>query len=171
MGFRFRKRIGLLGGLFHLNLSRGGVSVSAGPKGANVNFDLSGRRKHPRATVGIPGTGLFYQTALKGTNDNRSLRDLLAGRDYNTMPIQEKAKVMRDALKARGHQEYDLASIADQILIDDGKSIDERWMVRAWYVREMLREREPGAEGTDYPLDIIANALKTDPKCQLSDAA
>ena len=51
MSFRFRKRVGLLGGLVHVNLSKGGVSISAGVPGANINYDLSGRRKNVRATV------------------------------------------------------------------------------------------------------------------------
>jgi len=70
MGFRFRKRIGLFGGLAHINLSGGGVSVSAGPNGTNVNVDLMGRRK-PRATLGIPGSGLSYQATLKGEQTQR----------------------------------------------------------------------------------------------------
>jgi hypothetical protein len=62
MSFRFQKRIGL--GPFSINLSKGGVSVSAGVRGAHVNMDLSGRRKNPRVTLGIPGTGLSYSTTI-----------------------------------------------------------------------------------------------------------
>ena len=53
---RFQKRIGF--GPFSLNLSKGGVSLSAGVRGAHVNYDLSGRRRNPRVTLGIPGTGI-----------------------------------------------------------------------------------------------------------------
>jgi hypothetical protein len=60
VGFRFQKRIGV--GPFKLNLSKTGVSVSAGVPGATVNYDLSNRRKKKlRATVGLPGTGLSYR--------------------------------------------------------------------------------------------------------------
>jgi hypothetical protein len=58
MPFRFRRSFG---GLIRINLSKTGVSVSAGVPGAHINYDLSHRRKKPtRVTVGIPGTGLSY---------------------------------------------------------------------------------------------------------------
>lgn len=56
MGFRFRKRISL-GKFARLNLSRSGVSLGLGPRGMNVNLSSRGMR----TTVGVPGTGLFWQ--------------------------------------------------------------------------------------------------------------
>ena len=56
---RFFRRIRLVPGLT-LNLSKKGVSVSAGRKGTKFTF---GRRR--RATFGIPGTGLFWTTAKR----------------------------------------------------------------------------------------------------------
>jgi hypothetical protein len=53
--FRFFRRIPLIPGL-RLNLSRGGVSLSVGRKGAWTTFSRSGRR----TTVGAPGTGVSY---------------------------------------------------------------------------------------------------------------
>ena len=53
MPFRFFQRIRIAPGLT-LNLSKGGVSVSAGPRGAKFTVGTSGTR----ATVGLPGTGL-----------------------------------------------------------------------------------------------------------------
>lgn len=64
MGFRFFKRIKLLPGV-HLNLTKRGASVSAGPRGAKVTVGTSG----VRGTVGLPGTGLYYTTKL--TNKKR----------------------------------------------------------------------------------------------------
>jgi hypothetical protein len=63
MGLRFRKRISL-GGIAHLNLSATGVSLSVGPKGMNVNLGGIGPNRHRRMTVGLPGTGLYYQQRL-----------------------------------------------------------------------------------------------------------
>lgn len=60
MGFRFRKTV-RLGGLVRLNFSGSGVSLGLGPRGANVNISRRGVRK----TVGLPGTGLSYQTFTK----------------------------------------------------------------------------------------------------------
>lgn len=55
MPFRFFQRIRIAPGL-RLNLSKGGVSLSAGPRGAQFTVGTSGTR----ATVGLPGTGLHY---------------------------------------------------------------------------------------------------------------
>jgi hypothetical protein len=57
MGFRFRKRIKLFPGLW-INLSKKGGSVSVGGHGATTNISKDG----VRGTVGLPGTGLSYQT-------------------------------------------------------------------------------------------------------------
>jgi hypothetical protein len=57
MGFRFRKRIKLFPGLW-INLSKKGGSVSVGGHGATTNISKEG----VRGTVGLPGTGLSYQT-------------------------------------------------------------------------------------------------------------
>ena len=59
MGFRFFKRMNILPGVT-LNLSKGGGSVSVGPRGAKLTVGTSGTR----ATVGLPGSGLFYTTVL-----------------------------------------------------------------------------------------------------------
>jgi Protein of unknown function (DUF4236) len=58
MGFRFRKRLRIIPGIW-LNLSKRGVSsVSVGRRGATLNFNKRGTRE----TVGLPGSGLSYQT-------------------------------------------------------------------------------------------------------------
>lgn len=56
MGLRFRKSISL-GKFLRLNLSKSGVSLGVGPRGLNVNLGPRGLRE----TVGLPGTGLYYQ--------------------------------------------------------------------------------------------------------------
>jgi hypothetical protein len=63
MGLRFQKKIRILPGLY-LNLSKSGLSVSAGGHGATVNVGTSGRKT---ATIGVPGTGLSYRMPLTGT--------------------------------------------------------------------------------------------------------
>jgi hypothetical protein len=57
MTFRFRRSVGL-GKLLRFNLSKSGVSMSAGVRGARFNF--GNRRRKPSATVGIPGTGVYF---------------------------------------------------------------------------------------------------------------
>lgn len=58
MSLRARKSIKIMPGV-RLNISKFGVSTSIGGKGATLNLK-PGRK--PRATVGIPGTGLRYTT-------------------------------------------------------------------------------------------------------------
>ena len=55
MGFRFQRRIRLLPGI-RLNLSKGGISMSLGRRGAWATFG----RGRQRTSVGLPGTGLSY---------------------------------------------------------------------------------------------------------------
>jgi len=55
MPFRFFRRLSIAPGLT-LNLSKRGVSVSAGPQGARFTMGTSGTR----ATAGLRGTGLHY---------------------------------------------------------------------------------------------------------------
>ena len=55
MSFRFFRRIRIAPGIT-LNLSKSGLSVSAGPPGAKFTVGTKGTR----ATIGLPGTGLFY---------------------------------------------------------------------------------------------------------------
>jgi len=66
MPFRFRRTIRLLPGI-RLNASKGGLSVSAGRRGANVTFG----RGRTRTTVGLPGTGLSYTTTTRTTTTRR----------------------------------------------------------------------------------------------------
>jgi len=61
-GFRFRKQIGVTRGV-KVNVSKSRVSTSLGGKGATVNVGADGKRM---VTLGIPGTGMSYRTALTG---------------------------------------------------------------------------------------------------------
>lgn len=60
MAFRFFRRVRVAPGV-HLNLSKGGVSTSAGPRGLKATVGTSGRG----VTAGIPGTGLYYTKVVK----------------------------------------------------------------------------------------------------------
>lgn len=70
MGFRFQKRITILPGL-RLNLSKSGVSMSAGPRGASVTVGKNG----VYGNVGIPGSGLSWRERLDKPNARSSSRD------------------------------------------------------------------------------------------------
>jgi uncharacterized protein DUF4236 len=55
MGFRFTRRLSIIPGL-RVNLSKSGASLSIGHRGAWYTVGPRGRR----ATLGIPGSGLYY---------------------------------------------------------------------------------------------------------------
>ena len=57
MGLRFQRRIRILPGV-HVNLSKSGVGVSVGGRGAHIGIDARGRRY---TSVGVPGTGLSWR--------------------------------------------------------------------------------------------------------------
>ena len=67
MGFRFRKSMKVAPGV-SLNFSKGGVSASAGPRGAKVNVSKNG----VRGSVGIPGSGVSYSQTLYKTKKKSS---------------------------------------------------------------------------------------------------
>lgn len=60
MAFRFRSTLRIAPGV-RLNLSKSGASWSIGRKGATLNL---GGRRGPRATIGLPGTGLSWSERL-----------------------------------------------------------------------------------------------------------
>lgn len=55
MGLRFSRRVRLAPGIT-LNLSKGGASVSVGPKGVKLTVGTSGAS----VSLGLPGTGLYW---------------------------------------------------------------------------------------------------------------
>jgi hypothetical protein len=74
MGFRFQKRLSILPGV-RINLSKGGVSTSLGPRGADVNIGRDG----VTTNAGIPGTGLSYRSRLGGHGGKLGVLALVAG--------------------------------------------------------------------------------------------
>ena len=67
MGFRFQRRIRICKGL-NINLSKSGIGLSAGVKGARVGVNAKGK---PYASVGIAGTGLSYRANLASPSSNQ----------------------------------------------------------------------------------------------------
>jgi hypothetical protein len=63
MGWRFRKCVRIVKGLW-MNLSKRGGSLSAGSHGLTANISKKGVRE----TVGLPGSGISYQTRRVGTS-------------------------------------------------------------------------------------------------------
>lgn len=63
MAWNYRKRIKIAPGV-HVNLSKGGISTSVGPKGAKVTFGKGGTYLNKS----IPGTGLYSREKISGGN-------------------------------------------------------------------------------------------------------
>lgn len=62
MGLRFRKSVKICKGV-RVNFGKSGASLSVGTKGCRYSMHTSGRRT---ASVGIPGTGLYYTQSSGG---------------------------------------------------------------------------------------------------------
>lgn len=70
MGLRFHKSI-KLGKLLKLNINKNSISISAGVKGAHVTINNKGKKT---ASVGLPGTGLSYQTTLGSKSKKKTTK-------------------------------------------------------------------------------------------------
>ena len=79
MGLRLFRRIKIAPGIT-LNLSKSGLSASAGVRGARVTLVPRGVRR----TVGIPGTGISY-------TENSSLSGSSRKRRSSTRPTDDEA--------------------------------------------------------------------------------
>ena len=67
MGLRFHKKINILPGV-DVNLSKSGVGLSVGPKGAKVSVNPQG---DVYGNVSIPGTGISYREKLNKNNKKK----------------------------------------------------------------------------------------------------
>ena len=67
MAWNYRKRIKIAPGIY-VNLSKGGISTSVGPKGAKVTFGKGGTYLNKI----IPGTGLYSREKISGSGTSNS---------------------------------------------------------------------------------------------------
>ena len=84
MAWNYRKRIKIAPGI-NLNLSKGGVSTSVGPRGAKVTFGKNGTYLN----TSIPGTGLYSRTKLSGNHTRRNTNSLM---NTNIFPSSDTGK-------------------------------------------------------------------------------
>ena len=73
MAIHFRKSIKILPGV-KLNLSKTGISVSAGVRGARITVGKRGTH----ATVGLPGTGLSVTKKIGGKSKAKASQEIKA---------------------------------------------------------------------------------------------
>lgn len=94
MGLRFRKRI-RLGKYLYWNLNwseKNGISNSAsvGQPGANINVGTQdGDLKIRRGTVGLPGTGIRYDTSFKTGHavNQKGKQPAYSGKAHRSSPL------------------------------------------------------------------------------------
>ena len=162
MGLNFRKSISL-GKLAKLNLSKSGVGLSFGVRGARYSVNTNGSR---RATLGIPGTGVSYTKTFSSKN-KKSTREKKKELEKNENLVEEFNQDIEEVTRihAVGIDKIDwnrtetiprkLSSLQEKVVSGD---------IDAYY--EVVETLEPfddllafGSEfeiGTDNPTYIVA---------------
>src|SRR6056297_3653120 len=151
MSFRFWRRIRLAPGVT-LNLSKSNASLSFGPRGAKYTISPLGNR----ATVGLPGTGLFYTVHDRG--GARRAAPKIAARDRLRLgffrrlvtPAEERALVEGLAALEEGDQTAALDAL------ERGQGLaDAAWMAG------MIRLRQEDLPRARQHLDAALSRLDT----------
>lgn len=98
MGLNYRKRI-RLGKFINLNLGKRGAGFSFGIPGARISVNSQGRKQ---ASIGIPGTGLYYTKSL-GTRSKKKEAATKASHATNSYQQQDALNAYQNALYALSH--------------------------------------------------------------------
>ncbi len=138
MGLQFRKRIKICKGV-NLNLSKTGVGISVGTKGARYSMHSSGRKT---ATVGIPGTGLYYTKNLSSGKKKAAKSNAKSTSKKSTAKAAETVQPDNQAMEAfeqyqryieaitHVHRDCDMAmnwnAVAKQSAAEDGMGPREK---------------------------------------------
>jgi hypothetical protein len=90
VGLRFRRRVTIAPGIA-LNVSKSGLGISAGPRGAKIGIGKRGVHR----SIGIPGTGLHYreQTAW-GSGKNKVGSSRATGTNEAVLELHEDGSVV-----------------------------------------------------------------------------
>lgn len=90
MALRFRKSITICKGV-RVNVTKKGIGIGVGVNGARMSMHSTGSKS---ASVGIPGTGLYYYTSSGGGNrTNRKASNRSATGNVNRTVIHESGTV------------------------------------------------------------------------------
>lgn len=82
MGLRLTKKISL-GKHLRLNISKSGIGISGGVKGARISYNP---KTGVRTSVGIPGTGIYYSEQHK-INTAKSINNKVPMKKIRLIPI------------------------------------------------------------------------------------
>lgn len=157
MGFRFFKRLNILPGV-QLNLSKGGGSVSVGPRGAKMTLGTSGGR----VTFGLPGTGLFYTTnfSLKklgklfgGSSDSAETPEpkKLSPDFFDSLPADDEQKELAVGCQdlVRGDEEAALTHLQQATHLADGAFLAGFLALKSGRLPEAIRDLSAAAARAD----------------------
>ena len=112
MGLNFRKSISIFPGL-KLNLSKSGVGLSTGVKGARVSLNSKGQA---RTTLGIPGTGVYYTKQVSAKKVAGELKEKITGKDKKGKSEKaEKVDSKKDSTSKVQESAIDVAANEEQI--------------------------------------------------------
>ncbi|MBI5195111.1 MAG: DUF4236 domain-containing protein [Nitrospirae bacterium] len=112
MGFRFYRRVKILPGI-SLNLSKGGLSLSAGVRGARLTFGQRGITR----SLGIPGTGLSVRdTISSGSQYIQKSKQLSTGDRQNDEFVKD---LLKSGSRRVSLNTQELKEMYDRIKTDD----------------------------------------------------
>ena len=125
MGLRFHKSIQIMKGV-KLNLSKSGVGVSVGTKGAHYSMNTSGRKT---VTLGIPGTGLSYVkdigTKKKSTSDAKKKQKELDKQKEKLAAEKAKAAEEKQKLAAAKAEQAAAELEENKLAVDEAENYIE----------------------------------------------
>jgi len=159
MPFRFFQRIRIAQGLT-LNLSKGGVSISAGPRGARLTTGTSGTR----ATVGLPGSGLHYtvlnphKKLLGGNQASKTTKASTHGNTPQLGWLQRLTLPKADKAFVQGWQAWGQGQIAEALGLfesvptSSAAGPDAAWSAALFYTQQ---------EQFDKAAALLRQALQT----------
>ena len=145
MGLQFRKRIKICKGV-NLNISKTGVGVSVGAKGARYSMHSSGRRT---ATVGIPGTGLYYTKNL-GNSKKKTSTKKGASAKKSTKEIEAQQAQAEQQLQA-AQEELEQFERYIEVITNVHRNCD---LAMNWQV--IANREETGTSGGKGPRELKA---------------
>lgn len=164
MSFRFRHTFTPFPGV-HLNLSGSGMSVSLGVPGGTINLKPG---RSPQAAVGVPGSGISFQTSL-GDQTDHSLetpryrpqppprmsqpgiyaeRDIASNavEDLTSASLSEVKEMLVLARQERRDLEHEVADLRSNVR---GATSKAKWLsfpVWGWFLKGSIERARANAE-------------------------
>jgi Protein of unknown function (DUF4236) len=160
MGLRFRRTVKIAPGL-RFNVSRSGVSLTAGPRGASINFGAKGAF----ANVGIPGTGLSYRQQLGAGGAAAEPEAAPISPDAGTIAV---AEVFVEAFKHSMWKLGDLWEVNQYLSESDGAAFFAQIIRKELFPRKRVVDCKDGVRRSITPGAIALAAASL--RQELSDA-